>query len=301
MEELKRIPSIRKIAPAADIMDLAEAEEKIYQLCTLWELYVDASYELARKSKLPLTEAAKACKIYRSYISDILQKVDVVITIFAMENELRNLKGRGHFPIPKMTSQGIRIESQHLAKKTLDAVDRELTEILKNIRESEERYEKEKEEAKLREHQARANKPVQRCDYNYLSPNSSTPIKNTDIRTAIQNQQAKGVHFNPNTVQHYYSMTGITSHTGHYKPPANDSIIQAASTAPTGELMSNPTTGTGHNEAWRNNGTTTQNHSNFPPHTTRTFGRNGLFNDSPNSSGNRNASTCFRCSKQGHL
>ena len=44
---------------------------------------------------------------------------------------------------------------------TLDAVDRELTEILKNIRESEERYEKEKEKAKLREHQVRANKPVQ--------------------------------------------------------------------------------------------------------------------------------------------
>ena len=84
LEELKRIPSIRKIAPAADIMDFVEAREKVYQLCTLWELYVDASYELARKSKLPM-----------------------VITIFAMENELRNLKGRGHFPIPKITQQGI--------------------------------------------------------------------------------------------------------------------------------------------------------------------------------------------------
>ena len=65
-------------------MDFAEAREKVYQLCTLWELYVDASYELARKSKLP-----------------------TVITIFAMENELRKLKGRGHFPIPKITQQGI--------------------------------------------------------------------------------------------------------------------------------------------------------------------------------------------------
>ena len=55
-----------------------------------------------------------------------------------MENELRNMKGRGHFPIPKLTPQPIRIDSQHQAKKTLDAVDRELTEILKNIRESEE-------------------------------------------------------------------------------------------------------------------------------------------------------------------
>ena len=103
MEELKRIPSIRKIAPAADIMDLADAEEKVYQLCTLWKLYVDTSYELERKSKLPPAEAAKACKIYGPYISDMLQQVDMVITIFAMENELRNLKDRGHFPIPKIT------------------------------------------------------------------------------------------------------------------------------------------------------------------------------------------------------
>ena len=137
----------------------------------------------------------------------------------------------------------------------------------------------------------RANKPVQRRDYNYLSPNSSTPIKNTDIRTANQNWQAKGVHFNPNTIQHYYSTMGTASHMGHYELPTNDSIIQAASTAPTGQLTSNPTMGTGRNEAWRNNGTITQNHSNFPPHMTRTSGRNGLFNNSPNSLENRNAPT----------
>ena len=88
MEELKRIPSIRKIPPAVDIMDLTEAEEKVYQISTLWELYVDASYELARKSKLPPAETARACKIYGPYINDILQQVDAVITIFAMENEL---------------------------------------------------------------------------------------------------------------------------------------------------------------------------------------------------------------------
>ena len=107
MEELKRIPSIRKIAPAADIMDLKEAEDKIYQLCTLWELCIDTSYEPAGKSKLPPAEAAKACRVYGPYINDILQQVEAVITIFAMENELRYMKGRGHFPIPKMTPQGI--------------------------------------------------------------------------------------------------------------------------------------------------------------------------------------------------
>ena len=187
MEELRRIPSIRKTAQVADIMDLVEIEEKVYQFCTLWELYVDASYELVRKSKLSPAEAAKACKIYGSYISDILQQVDAVMTIFTMENELRNLKDRGHFPIPKITPHGIRIDNPQQAKRILDAVDGELTQILKSIRESEEKYEKEKEEARLREQQARANKPVQRHEYNYASPNSSTPIKNTDIRTGNQN------------------------------------------------------------------------------------------------------------------
>ena len=148
MEELKRIPSIRKVVTAVDIMDIAECEEKIYQFCTLGELYVDASYELTRKSKLPPAEAAMACKIYESYINDILQQVDAAITIFAMENELRNLKGRGHFPIPKITPQGIRINSQQQAKKILEAVDIKLTEILKNIRESEEKHKKEKEETR---------------------------------------------------------------------------------------------------------------------------------------------------------
>ena len=134
---------------------------------------------------------------------------------------------------------------------------------------------------KRREHQARANKQIQRCDYNYLSLNSSTPIKNADIGTATQGWQTEGVHFNPNTVQHYYSTTGTTRHMGHYEPPVNDTIIQTAATAPTEQLTSNRTMGMGHNEAYRNIGTAPQNHNNFPP---RMTSRNGLFNNSPNSS-----------------
>ena len=117
MEELRRIPIIRKTAPAADIMDLAEIEEKVEQFCTLWALYADASYKLARKFRLSPPEAMKACKIYRPYISDILQQVYAVMTIFAMESKLRNLKGRGHFPIHTITPHGIRIDSPQQAKK----------------------------------------------------------------------------------------------------------------------------------------------------------------------------------------
>ena len=62
-------------------------------------------------------EAAKACKIYKPYIHDILQEVDALITIFAMETELRNLKGQGHFPTPKITPHGIRIDKPMMPGK----------------------------------------------------------------------------------------------------------------------------------------------------------------------------------------
>ena len=87
------------------------------------------------------------------------------------------------------------------------------------IRESEKTYEKEKEEARVREQQARATRPSQRPEYNFLSLNSSTPIKNTGNTAGNQNLQTeRGIHFNPNTIQHLYSMTGTTSHNSRQNP-----------------------------------------------------------------------------------
>ena len=52
MEELERIPLIRKVAAVADIMDLEAIEYKIHQYCQLWKLYTETSVQLKRKSKL---------------------------------------------------------------------------------------------------------------------------------------------------------------------------------------------------------------------------------------------------------
>ena len=52
MEELERIPLVKKIAAPADIMDLEEIECKIHQYCKLWKLYAEISVELKRKSEL---------------------------------------------------------------------------------------------------------------------------------------------------------------------------------------------------------------------------------------------------------
>ena len=42
-EKLERIPSIKKIAGPADVMDREEAEHKILQFCQLWTLYAENS------------------------------------------------------------------------------------------------------------------------------------------------------------------------------------------------------------------------------------------------------------------
>ena len=99
------------------------------------------------------------------------------MTIFVMEKDLRSLKDREHFPIPTITPHGTRIENPHQVSQTLEAVDEEMVHILTTVRESERNYEKEKEEARVREQQARTTRSSQRPEYNFLTLNSSTPIK----------------------------------------------------------------------------------------------------------------------------
>ena len=72
MEELERIPVIKKIVAPADIMDLEEVEHKICQYCQLWILCAGISVELKRKSKLSRESTVTACKVYGLYISDII-------------------------------------------------------------------------------------------------------------------------------------------------------------------------------------------------------------------------------------
>ena len=107
--------------------------------------------ELKKKSELSWESAVAACKVYGPYISDILQQVDEVMKIFAMEKELRRIKNRGHFLVPLITPQGNKIETSHDKDKVLEAVDEEITEMLNAVKESEENYEREQEQARIRD------------------------------------------------------------------------------------------------------------------------------------------------------
>ena len=70
--ELVRNPLVRKIVAPADIMDLEEVEYKIRQYCQLWQLYSETSIELKKKSEMSRESTVASCKVYGSYISDIL-------------------------------------------------------------------------------------------------------------------------------------------------------------------------------------------------------------------------------------
>ena len=198
MEELERIPLIKKIAAPADTIDLEEVEHKICQYLQLLILYAEISVELKRKSKLSKESAVTACKVYGPYITDILRQVDEVIKIFSMEKELRIINNRGHFPVPKITPKGMKIETNKDKDKVLEAVDMEIEEMLKTIKRSEENYEKEQEEARNRDQQLGLTRQTNRSDFNFFTMLNSTPIRNGKTRT-----DKPAVHFDTNTIRHY--------------------------------------------------------------------------------------------------
>ena len=80
----------------------------------------------------------------------MLQQVNEVMTLFAMEKELRIIKNRGHFPVPQITPQGTKIENPKDIDKILEVVDKEVVEMLNAVRESELKYEKESKTQKQR-------------------------------------------------------------------------------------------------------------------------------------------------------
>ena len=93
--------------------------------------------ELTKRSKISPEEAANDGKVLGPYIRDIIQQFEEVTTIFMIERELRNLKNRGHFPIPTIIPQGTKIRNPQHTKRVLEAVDEEMVEIFTRVRENE--------------------------------------------------------------------------------------------------------------------------------------------------------------------
>ena len=296
-ERLERIPSVKKLAGPADFMPREEAEYKVCQYCHLWTMYADSSVELKKKSELSQESAVAACKMYVPYICDITPQTEEVVKIFAMEKELRLIKNRGYFPVPQLAPRECKIETTQDKDMLMKEIDEEAVEMLNAIKESEENYRKEQEQARIREEQLRSARQTSRCDINlYPTLANSTPIRNTNTRA-----DQPGVHFNTNPVHHIYATTSDRGE--QYEPPENDSILQGATSSPADQLATNATNTAGRNKPWRRNNTANIGSNTFNHRTTnRPTGRNGLQNNNPsNPTDLRNRPTCFRCGEQGHM
>ena len=167
-----------------------------------------------------------------------------------MEKELRIIKNRGHFPIPTITTQGTKIETAQDRDKALEEGDMEVTEMTKAVRQNEENYERGQEQAKNRDEQLTLTRQASRQDFNSLTLINSTPIRNSNTRT-----EQPAIHFDTNATRYVYP-TIMTTNADRYEPPANDSILQGAGSAPGGTA--------GCNNLWRyNNGANTATHTNL--------------------------------------
>ena len=178
VEELERIPQIKKEAAPADFMDLEEVENKYRQYMQLWILYAEISIELRKKSELSKESAVNACRVYGPYITDILHQVEEVIKLFSMEKELRKIRNRGEFPVPRFTPDSVKIKNTQDKDRVLTQVDREAEDIVRAVRRNEEKYEKEQEEAKNRDQQLRLTRQRQtdRSDFNFFNIINETDI-----------------------------------------------------------------------------------------------------------------------------
>ena len=296
-ERLERIPSVKKLGGPADIMPSEEAEYKVCQYCHLWTMYADSSVELKKKSELSQESAVAACKMYVPYISDITHQIEEVVKIFAMEKELRLIKNRGYFPVPQLAPKECKIETIQDKETLIKEIDEVAVEMLNAIRESEENYKKEQEQARIREEQLRSARQTSRSDINlYPTLANSTPIRNTNTRS-----DQPGVHFNTNAVHHVYATTSDRGE--QFEPPENDSILQGATSSPADQFMTNATDMAGRNEPWRRNNTTNIGPNTFNHRTTtRPTSHNRLQTNNPsNPTDLRNGPTCIRCGEQGHM
>ena len=176
------------------------------------------------------------------------------------------------------TTALLKIKTTKDKDKVLEAVDTEVVEMIKAVRESKENYEREEEEAKNRDQQLRLTRQTNRPDFNFLTMINSTPIRNGNTRA-----DQPAIHCDTNTICHVYPPTNPITNGDRYEPPVNDSIIQGAGSAPGGQFVTNTIGTTGHNKPWRyNNGTNMATHMNTQGCTTRPTGHNGFHNNSPN-------------------
>ena len=161
------------------------------------------------------------------------------------KKELRSIKNRGYFPVPQLAPGECKIETIQDKEVLMREIDEIAVEMLNAIKESEENYKREQEQARIRDEQLRSARQTSRSDINlYSTLANSTPIRNSNTRS-----DQPGVHFNTNPVHHVYTTT--PNRGDLYEPPKNDSILQGATSSPVDQFATNATDVAGRNKTWR--------------------------------------------------
>ena len=120
-----------------------------------------------------------------------------------MEKELRSIKNRGYFLVPQLAQEECKIETIQDKEVLLTEIDEIVVEMLNAIKESEENYKREQEQARIRDEQLRSARQTSRSDINlYPTLANSTPIRNSKTRS-----DQPGVHFNTNPIHLVYTTT----------------------------------------------------------------------------------------------
>ena len=151
-----------------------------------------------------------------------------------MEKELRSIKNRGYFPVPQLAPGECKIETIQDKEVLIKEIDEIAVEMLNAIKESEENYKREQEQARIRDEQLRSARQTSRSDTNlYPTLANSTPIRNRQHKIRSTRSTLQHKPSSPH-LRNYMSDRG-----NQYKPLKNDSILQGATSSPVDQFATN--------------------------------------------------------------
>ena len=233
VHHVERIPLIERTMPTTEVMPLRELEKIIGTYNNLCIMHGKASCELFRRSSISEEETARAYNELQPYISDILEQVEMGLSLFRMEREIRNRKGRGMLRIPDIIPKEKTINTSPQLQVFFEEVDDDLSRVIRSIRDQQKEFEnreiarKEEAEKARQEQLTRNGFPFQNITSTPLRGESSgTQWPNITFHTTSQNRQAHRVNFNPNPTRHSYANTAETNSSDEYEQFSNGSIIQ---------------------------------------------------------------------------
>ena len=294
--QMERIPLMERVTPTTEVMPLREFENSINKFFKLCRMYGETSCELSRRSLGSEEETTRAFNSLQPYISDILEQIENGHTLFRIEREIRNRKGRGKLIIPYTTPKEKLIANAKQLKEFVDEVEDDLQKVIESAREQEQEFENREQarrEEEVRQEQIRRSTRPRSLGYEAIT---STPLREqTAYPTPSNRQTNRAVLFDPNPTRHSYTQVRDPNGIDGYEQLSNDSLSQDTDTNDRISPTSDRDTDSERRSNWPRNQTT-----GYGSHTTGASSRTNFQNEQSNYPP-RNTVTCYRCGEQGHI